>query len=574
MINATKEKLSSFFQGNMQYIVPFFQRSYVWGEDNWSTLWEHISRIQEENTKKHEHFIGTLIVKQRPSERVQESSFDLIDGQQRLTTFALLLKALANTASNSGDFVKLKEKTNELLVFEDSRGKKHIRIEHSRNDKEYFECLLLDGDRSKLKKSDHKILKAYDFFESKLKTFDDEKRDQLKNIVQNSVPVISMLLAKDDDEQEIFDTINSLGVRLTTGELLKNFVFQETQIQDQYDEYWFDIFEGDEDLIAFWNRTKTSGRIPRPNIELLLYAYLIIQTRKEVRLEKLFQEYKTWLKDKSLIDRKSFLKDLKRYAEVYSEFPEGNALNEISFSEDEKRFFHVIENLEITTVVPLILFIYKEVENNSERTKMLNMLESYLVRRNVCRLTTKNYNNLFIQIIQQLIDRKDISSKSLKEVLGGYKEDTNKFPSDAEFKSAFCEESISNSNAWEILYCIALYLVNNKNSDVKKLASNSYSVEHIMPQKWEDNWMTRKFNDNEKAIRYKKLRTLGNLTLVTQSLNSKMKNGDWSIKKKHLTEHSKLKITTDYLNLKKWDESTIEARAIDLGIIALKIWEK
>ena len=573
MINATKEKLSSFFQGNMQYIVPFFQRSYVWNEENWETLWEHIYRILEEDGAKHEHFIGTLIVKQRPSQRVGESSFDLIDGQQRLTTFALLLKAIANTASNSGGFKKLKEKTNELLVFEDSRGDKHIRIEHSRSDKEYFECLLLDGDRTKLKNESHRILKAYEYFETKLAGFEDEQRDQLKNIVLGSVPVISMMLSQDDDEQEIFDTINSLGVRLTTGELLKNFVFQQKEIQGKYEEYWFEIFEEEEELIEFWNKTKTSGRVLRTNIEFLLYSYLIIQTRKEVKLEKLFQEYKVWLHDKTLKDKTNFLKDLKEYAEIYSAFPEGNQLNEIGFSEHEKRFFHVIENLEITTVLPLVLYIYKEVSSKQERVKILGVLESYLVRRNVCRLTTKNYNNLFIQIIQQLIDKRELSAKTLSSILNGFIEDTNKFPSDAEFQSAFVEESISNANAYEILYCIALYQVDNKNSDVRKLSS-TFSVEHMMPQKWETNWMTRKFNENEKAIRYKKIKTLGNLTLVTQSLNSKMKNADWGTKKGHLKEYSKLKITTDYISLKKWDETTIENRANDLSSLAVEIWVK
>src|SRR6185369_4271900 len=115
-------------------------------------------------------------------------------------------------------------------------------------------------------------------------------------------------------------------------------------------------------------------------------------------------------------------------------------------------------------------------------------------------------------------------------------EDTNKFPSDSEFKAAFGQESISNNNAHEILYCIALYQINHKNSDVKKLSSMSYTVEHMMPQKWETNWMTRKFNENEKVIRSKKIKTLGNLTLVTQNLNSKMKNADWETKKGHLKD--------------------------------------
>ncbi|WP_276366247.1 DUF262 domain-containing HNH endonuclease family protein [Chryseolinea sp. H1M3-3] len=574
MINATKEKLSSFFQGNMQYVVPFFQRSYVWNQENWDTLWEHIKRILDEKIKKHEHFIGTLIVKQRTPERIGETSYDLIDGQQRLTTFSILLKAIADTATNSGVFIKLAEKTNELLVFEDSRGDKHLRIMHSRNDKDYFETLMLNEKQEKLKNQGHRILQAYRYFHDKLAPFTDEERDELRNIILTNVPVISMMLAQEDDEQEIFDTINSLGVRLTTAELLKNHVFQYKEIQDKYEEYWFEVFEEDEDMLAFWNKKKTSGRVSRTNIDILLYCYLIIQTRREVNLEKLFQDYKQWLKDKPLNERKSFLVDLREYAGIYYSFPEGTEINEIAFSESEKRFFHVIENLEITTVIPLVLCIYKMVTMKKERTKMLGLLESYLVRRNVCRLTTKNYNNLFIQIMQQLIDSEEIDYLTLKEILIGFIDDTNRFPSDGEFQRAFGDEQISNSNAYEILYCIALYQLNNEYSDVKKLSSLSFSVEHIMPQKWETNWLTRKMREDEKAIRYKKIKTLGNLTLVTQNLNSKMKNSEWSRKKEHLKEYSKLRLTTDYLKLKSWDENAIQNRADILSSDALKIWRR
>src|ERR1039458_7129516 len=115
--------------------------------------------------------------------------------------------------------------------------------------------------------------------------------EQLKTIILNNVPVISMLLSANDDEQEIFDTINSLGVKLTTGELLKNYIFKEKEIQNYYEGQWYSVFEDDEEQIEFWNKNKTAGRISRTNIEVLLYCYLVIQTKNIVELEKLFKEY-------------------------------------------------------------------------------------------------------------------------------------------------------------------------------------------------------------------------------------------------------------------------------------------
>jgi len=576
MINATKETLNSFFTGGLQYVVPFYQRSYVWNEENWEILWEHLTKVVERTGQsiKTEHFIGTLITKQQQSERIGEVKLDIIDGQQRLTTFAILLKAISATAKCDGEYKKLKEKTNELVVFEDARGDSFIRIEHSKNDNEYFKAIMLDKDLSLLKNQDHKILASYRYFLSMLKDYSDEQLEQLKTIILSCVPVISMLLAANDDEQEIFDTINSLGTRLTTGELLKNFIFKETEIRDMYDSYWFQVFEEDDDVIDFWNKDKTAGRIKRNNIELLLYCYLIIKTKNEVKLEDLFKEYKKWLNKKTIDEKKLFLIELKEYANIYLKFPEGTQLNEFSFSETEKRFFHVIENLEITTVYPLVLYIYKNLSDDSAKLDNLALLESYLVRRNVCRYTTKNYNNLFIQIIRNIEDSGPIKRESLFNVLSGFTEDTNKFPNNTEFELAFSEEAMTNINAREILFCIALYQINNDLQDNKKLSSSSYSVEHILPQKWETNWSVLGMDENFKIKRNKKLKTLGNLTLVTKNLNSKMKNTAWINKKKHLKEFSSLKITTPYIELNDWEESSIDNRAKDLSSTALLVWKK
>lgn len=575
MINANKELLNSFFSNNLQYVVPFFQRPYVWNEENWETLWEHISRIAEKTTtdSKSEHFIGTLITKQRASSKIGENKLDLIDGQQRLTTFSLLLKAIATKASGESPYNRLKDKTNELIVFENSKAEKFIRIEHSRNDREYFEAILLDKDLSQLQNKEHKILKAYQFFLNKLKDHSDEELDNLKTVILSNVPIISMLLEAKDDEQEIFDTINSLGVRLTTGELLKNYIFHDDAIKSLYDDYWEKVFEDDEEQIKFWSKNKTSGRTIRTNIEVLLYCYLTIQKKSIVELEKLFNEYKNWLQNKITPEIVIFLEELRQYATIYYNFPEGTELNEISFSQEEERFFHIIEKLEITTVYPLILYIYKQVADEGVRLQMLNLLESYLVRRNICRLTTKNYNNVFIQIIGKLSEEESVSMESLLEILYSYTEDTNRFPSEGDVIAAFSNEAISNANAREILYCISLYQIYNPKNDVSKLSSSSYSVEHIMPQKWETNWSDEQMDDAGEIHRNKKIKTLGNLTLVTKSLNSSMKNAAWSVKKEALKDFSLLKITTEYVDKPEWNEAEIENRANDLSSVALKIWK-
>lgn len=575
MINASKELLNSFFSNNLQYVVPFFQRAYVWDEDNWEILWEHITTVAEKisNNEQNEHFIGTIITKQRTNNNIGENKLDLIDGQQRLTTFSLLLKAIENKASWEGVYTGLKDLASRCVVFRNAKNEMFPRIEHSRIDGAYFRAIMFDENLSKLENQSNKLLMWYRYFLSKLEGYRDEELNTLMEVALKNIPIISMSLSAEDDEQEIFDTINSLGVRLTTGELLKNYIFSDETVIKEYANLWGELFEEDEDDVLFWNKTKTSGRIMRTNMEVLLYCYLIIQKKTAVQIEKLFGEFKHWLHNKDSQEKIIFLQELKNYASIYANFPEWTYLNEIGFSQEEERFFHLTENLWITTVYPLVLFIYNQVKDKNTRITLLRILESYLVRRNICRITPKNYNNLFIQIISKLIELGWVSPDNLNTILMGFTEDTNRFPPDLEFKNAFSTEPISNANAREILFHISLFKIHDPQNDVRKLSSSSYSTEHMMPQKWETNWNDPGMNDIEKHERNKKLKTLGNLTLVTKSLNSHMKNSAWEEKKIALKEHSFLNITTDYIDNDFWNEEKIDQRANDLAEVALQIWK-
>lgn len=576
MITASKDKLQSYFQTSTQYEVPFFQRAYVWREDNWESLWENIYQVylDANKNKKSEHFIGTVITKQRPATRLGEDWHDLIDGQQRLTTVSILLKSLSDSCN--GDLPNLKNTIDNLLIHRDARGDKSLRIKLSRNDMPYFSAIIHNSPPSILNNKENAIIRAYEYFKAKVRGFKDEEIDILKNVILERVPVISMLLSSEDDEQVIFDTINSLGVKLTTAELLKNYIFKDKELESLYDSLWGPTFEQDEETVLFWNKEKTSGRITRTNIEVLLYCYLIIETQKEIRLESLYKEYKAWLTGKTVEERTAFLNKLIKCADTYFDFPEGEELNEIAYDETEKRFFHIIENLSITTVYPLIIYIYGMVSDTGERNRILELIESYLVRRNICRLTTKNYNNLFISMIQALekarIEGQRLSEEILKNIFAAFTEETNKFPNDEDFQVAFLDAWLSNQNAREILFCIALNQRNSPMFDVKKLSSSSYSVEHMMPVKWQDNWMTPEMNENEKAIRNKALKTFGNLTLVTKRLNSKLSNAPWDKKRDTLRSYSTLSMTVDYLGESDWDEKHILSRANQLLKSAIEMW--
>ena len=579
-MNISKESLIKLFKtGTNQYLIPFFQRPYVWKEEDCDNLYEDLLETSKANLTNplKEHFIGTVITKISSASTQMTAQFDLVDGQQRMTTFSLLIKALANSVdANQENAEHLKNNLNESLYFKDAYGKIHYRIIHNRLDKRVFDLIMnSDGTNdNEIEPNTSKIGDTYLYFRDKFSFLSNDELLNLNNTLLNKFPVINMVLEVHDDEQEIFDTINSLGVKLTTSELLKNHIFSDTESQELYVEFWQDVFELDEETVKFWNTKKTSGRVYRENIDVLLYCYLLIEKEKDVSLEHLFKDYKEWLSEKTFEEKKTFLKTLKEYAEVYHNLPTGVELNNMKFSDSEKRFFHVIENLNITTIYPLILFIYNSVESENERLSCFNLLETYLVRRAVCRLTTKNYNNLFISLIKQLKGKGDLSVENkLKEILFDYKEDTSKFPSDEEFKDGFFNSKLSNQHAKEILFFITLYQINTELHDLTTLSSNAFSVEHMMPKKWSQNWY-KELSPEEIFNRDKTLLTLGNLTIITKNLNSKLRNSSWLNKRGVLNQYSSLPLTTKYTSLENWDEDSIKIRANDLADLALTIWCK
>jgi len=590
MLSASKEKLLSFLNGSSQYIIPFFQRSYVWKVDNWSELWENIIEEYGEmvfnNNPKSEHFIGTIIIKQMLSSQVGATEYELIDGQQRMTTISLLLKAFHDATPEDS----AKAWINKFLTFEDSYGNEKIRIQHSKVDSEYFQSIIQDKnnneelwnkfkdlkleDVEKKLENENRIVGGYIYYRHKIETecnLDDVRK--YINVVIEKLPVIHMALNADDDVQQIFDTINSLGVKLTTAELLKNYLFSEKELRNYYEEYWRSVFEVDEDAIDFWNREKTSGRIRRTTVELFLYSYLVIKKEANVKLDTLFKEFKNYLKDKTIPEKIAFAKEINEYAKVYEEMPDGENLAEIGFDQHEKRFFHVIREFDVNTIFPLVLMIYKEVGNLEERIKILKVLESYIARRTICKLTTKNYNNLFISILSEVKKMESITAENLLTKLNSYSDVTNKFPSDAEFKDAFYNRYLINKYSREVLYCIALYDLNHAYVDNRKLNFGGFSVEHMMPKNWGKNWKTLP-GDITKEIRSGKLLTLGNLTLIQGKLNSSLRDSSWSKKRAKLKDYSTLKQTTDYLAIENWQESEIDARAENLFKVAEQIWKK
>ena len=564
-MEAGKRTIELIFNKGRTLEIPFFQRSYVWEAENWERFLNDLIMVSKSNK---EYFMGSLILKsqQVSSEKNIGDWRIVIDGQQRLTTIILFFKAICSIQNNTT-----------LLKDTFYNRSKEIILKHNHNDYKIFEAIVDDKltDELKEKYKNNNVLNCYNYF---IKQNDLLKEISINNLLDR-LYFVGIDLGSEEDEQQIFDTINSLGVSLTTAELLKNELFKRSD-EEFYEKTWKKTFEQDEDIKDYWDQKITSGRQFRINIDLLLQSNLLIISKADTNylgLSSLFSNYKNYLKKKES-DKGKFISTLIEYAGLYQKNINPDFLNQdININSPIERFNLVIFGLNVTTIIPYILYVLNEVKDSEEQNKILNILECYLVRRFICKETTKNYNNLFASFVRNEINSYEKLSKKIFEA----EDPTNKLPTDENLKKAFVESNLTNQQAKVILYLIEKSTRNPKNYSTNLRPLNEYSLEHIMPKKWKNNWkVLDSFSEKDKEKRDQLVLKLGNLTIITASLNSSIRDSSWEVKKngkgdkKGLKEYSAgISIFEKCLSYDSWNEDKIIERGNELFELSKNVWK-
>ncbi len=568
-MEAGKRTINDIFNGNRILEIPFFQRAYVWEDAQWERLLTDMEHVSEKNKP---YFLGSVILKQQTTNS-QKSVGDIrtvIDGQQRLTTLSIFFKALCLKTNNNGGF----ERVFKLINNE-------IALLHNHNDVNAFNKIMNLSEEKAMGDKDN-VSRAYNYFKENI----DTAKLNFQNILTN-IMFVGIDLGENEDEQQIFDTINSLGVTLTTAELLKNYFFGRDDLQ-QYKDYWLDVFEKDTETKDFWDKEITAGRIKRQNIDLFFYSFLQIKIQDSAynvktedkleftRVEGLFDSYKEFIK-KYNIHKYQLIAEIRDYAKIFHDNFDLDTLDsELPAKSGIERINAIIFGLDNTTLISYVLFILKNVSNEKERDELFEFLESYIMRRMVCHTTNKNYNQLFSD---RLISNNILSKNAFQNYISSKSDKVNFMPSDDELKEGFRTSKLVNKQSAGILYFIESRIRNRAAHSTALLGLDRYSLEHVMPKKWENHW-GKVANQEAKINRDRKLLTLGNLTIITASLNSSIRDANWKTKKSGkgdklgLKEYAAgLETFSRYLDEEEWNEELIEKRATDLYKKAVVVWK-
>ncbi len=573
-----REKSFNFITKEKKIVIPFFQRSYVWSEENWKDLLDDL-------TKDKSHFLGSIIIKQhKRTGEVNEAI--VIDGQQRLTTLSILLKAIydcfdSDLQDNTADKIR------NCLFYkvEDTDKDWLIKIQHSRVDSENYEKVV-NGQVPPEVENEPKIIACYHYFVDRLSKMSLEDRKKLFNRILNedNKMLVVIDINGNEDEQTIFDTINTAGVKLTCADSIKNNIFQKgfelfgnnsPKVAELYDENWDKVFLLDEDTVNFWSELKTTGRFTRTNIEIFLQAYAVIKGIYDPTsdtLSSLTANYKEYFKDISKENYERELKEIKEYAKLYkNKIINCDKNDEYSCKDTVRRLFHILQVNEITTFHAYILYLfYKYDKDENTLIQKLLDLEKYVVYNSLTQATEKikNYNKICVEFIKGDKDPKsDMDDISNQKIINGL-------------------QNISNKQATLWLFYIELYRRMCEGKHDRESLNYIFTLEHIMPQKWEEHWGNVQIVDEsgkpiEDKIEAKNkrdsiIKSIGNMTLLRSKLNSSISNNSLDIKingdgrKKGIKEYTELTITTrdvidKYNSGTIWNEKTIYDRTVELA---------
>lgn len=592
-----KESPQKVFFHPSRMIVPLFQRPYVWSKElQWEPLWQDIQRLTELLAKDSTatHFLGAFVIQQLPTELGTMPAWSVIDGQQRLTTLQLLLDALhAQLVSRdetmlAGQVEPLIENPPAFRKGPDDRYK----VWPTNHDRAGFASVMsavAPVEYSGLQRS--KLAEAHEYFGTAIGEWLEASAEPsasahlLVTAVTSQLELVSIRLDPNEDAQAIFETLNARGVPLSAADLIKNFVFQnfpgsEAQIESAYHQNWAEL------ETPWWVTMVQSGRVTHPRSSWFLWHWLRARKLEDFPIRELFSQFKDYVTvdDRNL---ETLLPEIKAAADSYRAVIEGSQQSTGPLTRAQW-FSYRVGTLDSEVVRPLLIWLDEEPQSDipdAERTRIFRLLESWFVRRAIVKAPSMGANRFIVDLMVHLSKKPHARLASeVEQFLASNKTAVGYWPDDAEVTAALKGTAAYNRYLRARLRMILEALEDHRRGypDWKAMAMGPVArgigtIEHLMPRKWRAKWDVSWPADEADAkgvIRDRMLHELGNLTLVTQKLNSRVSNDHWAKKVAYFQEVNDVVLTNDVIqsNPTNWDESLITARTAALTASILEIW--
>ena len=584
--------LGDLFDFDVSYRIPEFQRPYAWSEEQWEALWDDVQKVAEKILRAPDspdllpHFMGAIVVQPRDGD-TQYSEVRpvlVVDGQQRLTTLQLLIKAVSMEFTSSlvstTEFGTLRD-----CMFNDEKrtGGDYLNATKIRQSNGLDQADFQDIIRDRLghNRPARPIVDAYGHFRNWVSTWLNSepelvglKATALYKVLTKYLKVATIDLDTGEKPHFIFEILNSRGERLKEADYIKNTVMYEADVIDDGDRasaLW-GMFEDD-----WWRKEESRGRDLQMQLDRFLNYWCMMRLGEYVPIRRTAATFRRFVEqEKELNDAPidSIANDIKGTGIVYKNIEE----NRQPGIEDVLRR---VKTLEISVIMPPLLWLYTQDIGDQERKSAVRALESYLVRRALCNLGSQGLNRLFIELVKHLESDNSISAdQAVIRFLNGQTAENRLWPGDKRVTDYLSVNAMPGNAARKKMILEAIEISKRPPMAEQLGVTSNLTVEHLLPQGWnEEGWpLPDQEMDRSEAtdIRNGYIPLIGNLTLATKELNSSMSNRSWENKRKALNKFSALFINKELLDSAPsvWDEDAIQHRSHMLGEALTKIWQR
>lgn len=545
------------------YKVPIYQRPYAWKKDQWEDVFEDISDLEPDDT----HFLGSIVVvpEKNGGPRLGSTNyFQVVDGQQRITTILIWLSVMRDIAKENGKEKLANYITKTYLFATEFRNGEEISIPKIQlAEADYGPFLrVIQG---KEKNGDHKIFECYKYFK---KVTESEASWE---ILVNNISLVHINAFSHFNAFRLFETLNDRGLELSAADLIKNFILMKVSSNKE-------VFN---ETITEWN--EMYGKVKNLEPVTFIRRYILSNYKGKVSKNKLYEEIKKKLGSNMDNDILNFVKDLNSKATIYKK------INERTFSSEKiNKLLHELQLIEVSPSYTLLLKIFpilEEEKNLSEDIKsvkknvieILKLIEKFHVRWGVCGLSTSRLDQIYNNICMGLskIPEDDKRSENYLEFIRETLTKEIRGNADDEvFKSSILSRKF-NPNEKRTKYI--LWKLSEPTGEMV-FDVNEVQTEHIMPQNPRKEWLTylkrnsSKTGEEIKALHKEKLNLIGNLTIIKGEWNQSMSNKLFKNKKNEY-EKSNFMLNKELLNYPQWKFNEIDKRSLKLAEKALKIWK-
>lgn len=593
MMQAQVRTLYDLFNEPVRYVVPIYQRPYVWQvEGQANLLWDDVERLADRFLELHaergivgpddiqSHFLGAIVLQALAYQGPGVPALQIIDGQQRLTTLQLLLDAAQE------EFFKLQDETaaeqlRPLILNPDDAVVENpdqtFKVWPSEHDRPAFRHAMRN-DLPSAEYANSDIVLAHDHFKASVRQWVeadpgalDIRGRALVHALKSQLKVVAVALEVSEDSHMVFETLNARGTPLSATDLVRNYVLRAAgdDSEETYDRYLRSLAD------AWWREALNRGGSRHDDF---LHAWLTLRTCREIGRSRLFEEFRQYAEpDRPISDVAADLHDT---ADLYRE------INELMESKREpetefERFVEIWNQLDARSWMPVLLALRQAAVDDAELARGCEAIESFLVRRVFCDKSSKDYNSLVLRLLGAMRDGTGNPVESLIKQMRAETAAGAEWPDDRALEWAFRDEKQYPRARRRLTFLLGR--MNHAMASARYPLDPNLprcTIEHVMPQEWR---RSRGYRLPKKARRAAEameeerdriIHTIGNLTLLPASEQATVSNRSWSAKRRVYRKPDMPPITQELAARVsgEWNEGAIDRRAKRLCKVAIRLW--